>query len=125
MISTRPCTPLNARLVLSDGQPFSKLQSDHVALRQAMERLASEKLLCDLTLELETGSALFSHALSSFESLAAPSIAKLNPVRPKGPTPDIFRMIATRPPPWLDGLAVAILCAADTRTTDKLFSLSK
>ena len=30
-----------------------------VALRQAVERLAREKLLCDLTLELETVSAVF------------------------------------------------------------------
>ena len=52
-----------------------------------MKRLAREKLLCDLTLELETVSAAFSHGLSSFESPAARSIAKLNPVRPKGPTP--------------------------------------
>ena len=56
-------------------------------MRQAVERLAREKLLCDLTLELETVSAVFSHGLSSFESPAARSIAKLNPVRPKGPTP--------------------------------------
>jgi hypothetical protein len=37
--------------------------------------------------ELETVSAVFSHGLSSFESPAARSIAELNPVRPKGPTP--------------------------------------
>jgi hypothetical protein len=54
-----------------------------------VERLAREKLLCDLTLELETVSAVFSHGLSSFESPAARSIAKLNPVRPKGPTPNV------------------------------------
>lgn len=58
-----------------------------VALRQAMKRLASEKLLCDLTLELDTVGAVFGHGLSSFESSAAQSIAKLNPVRLLGPTP--------------------------------------
>jgi hypothetical protein len=35
----------------------------------------------------QTVSAVFSHGLSSFESPAARSIAKLNPVRPKGPIP--------------------------------------
>jgi hypothetical protein len=52
-----------------------------------VKRLAGEKLPCDLTLELETVGAVFGHGLSSFESPAARSIAKLNPVRPKGPTP--------------------------------------
>jgi hypothetical protein len=41
-----------------------------------VKRLAREKLLCDLTLELETVGTVFGHGLSSFESPAGRSIAK-------------------------------------------------
>ena len=82
-----------------------------------MKRLAGEKLPCDLTLELETVGAVFGHGLSSFESPAARSIAKLNPVRPKGPTPcpsKGFGLIA-------EALALAIINIKPVRNEGPVF----
>jgi hypothetical protein len=66
-----------------------QVPADVVALRQTVQRLAGKKLLRDLTLELEAVGAVPGFGLSSFENPAARSIAKLDLVRPEGPTPSL------------------------------------
>jgi len=45
-----------------------QVPADIVALRQPMQRLAGEKLLCDLALELDAMRAVLGHGLPSCES---------------------------------------------------------
>jgi hypothetical protein len=53
-----------------------------------VQRLAGQKLLCDLALDYDAMGSVLGHGLSSFESPACRSIVKSVSVRPEGPTPD-------------------------------------
>ena len=89
------CSTRSAAAASSSNAPVSislnpnpdQIARQVVALRKAVKRLASQKLLCDLTFELKAVRAMLGHGLSSFESPAYRSIVKPAPVRPEGPTP--------------------------------------
>jgi hypothetical protein len=59
-----------------------------MALRQTMQRLASQVFLDHLTLELDAVGAVSCHELASFRSPAPRSIPQFFLVRPKGPIPN-------------------------------------
>jgi hypothetical protein len=82
---------------------------DVVPLRQPVQRLAAQKLLRHLTLELDAVRSVSWHGLSS-ESPAARSIQLRSPVRCQGPTPKPDGLTTTTD---IIGLLQTALDAAD------------
>src|ERR1700722_4973265 len=99
-----------ARLVTFNPDT-DQIAREIVALLQTVERLASQKLLRDLTLKFDAVRAIPDHELSSFESPACRSNVKSAHVPPRGPlhawvssqrksTPEPFNWISRRSPLW-------------------------
>ena len=102
MLADEPLEGRNPRLVLFDQisgdcvlvqraglEPLNpdadQISRQIMSFRQAVERLAGDKLLRDLALELEAMGAVVGHGLLSFESPATRSIVKLDLSGPTGP----------------------------------------
>ena len=66
---------------------IAELTRDVMPLRQAVQCLAAQEFLSDLSLELNAVGSVLCHGLLSFESPASRSIHSRPPVRLKGPTP--------------------------------------
>src|ERR1700722_12365925 len=82
-----------ARLVTFNPDT-DQIAREIVALLQTVERLASQKLLRDLTLKFDAVRAIPDHELSSFESPACRSNVKSAHVPPQGPTPCLGQLSA-------------------------------
>jgi Aldo/keto reductase family len=93
-----------------------QIARDVVAFLQTVKRIASQKLLNDLTLKLDTVGSILGHELSSFESPACRSNVKPSLSSPRGPLQRtrFYRLDTTYPNPRvfcildaLDGVAAS------------------